>query len=326
MDEYFALATKYAGITFTQDDKKNKQDFEAVLKKGDASVSYEEWLKKELTKKGEFDAEVEKNDAIIAGIIPTYSELSIDNSLFEKNRITLNDLVTFVENNLLRKYNLTSYSNIGFSNLTFEKTQSSTINIGTYKMDLELSGTNKNILDCITAIQNSGRLTIQNGKLVAPKDVDASPFSNLLISIDELSFSQPIEKMDKDNKVTANLIFYARAKSYSDLLKIRTHLADDAKALYNDISKTSELCKNMNSAFCQNDTTLKSIQAVRALISEAKALDTMLQASVKATTTQDVTGEFDKLASSTATFNTLQSNFAKNKAILDDAQKIKTSK
>lgn len=325
VDEYFSLASKYAKISFSQEDKKNKQDFEEVLKKRDPSVTYEEWLKKELTKKGEFDAEVERNDSIIAGIIPTYSELSIDNSLFERNRITLSDLVTFVENDLLKKHSLTSYSNIGFTNLSFEKAQSSTVNIGTYRVNLEVTGTNKNILDFITTVQSSGKLTIEEGKLTGPNFTPGNPFSNLLITIDQLAFAQPIERMEKENKVAATLIFYVRAKSYSDLLKIRTSLADSSKKLYEDIKKASELCTNMSADYCKNDAALKAIQAVRALVGEAKALDTLLQSSVKATSTQDVTGEFDKLASSTASFTTLQANFAKYKSIIDDAQKARTN-
>ena len=287
-DEYFTLAAKYAKIVFTQEDKKNKSDFDEVLKKKDPNVDYKEWVNSELTKKDEFTAEIEKNDAIIAGIIPTYSELSIDNSIFERNRITLSDLVSFVENGLLKKNNLTSYSNVGFSNLTFQKAQSSVISIGTYKMNLELSGTNENLSNFINVIQNSGRLTIEKGKLVAPKNIAEEPFSNLLISIDQLSFTQPIESPTKDNKMTANLVFYVRAKSYSDLLKIRSSLADSTKILYDDVKKTAELCMNMSADYCKNDATLKSIQAVRDIAPEAKAFDTLMQASLKATTVQDV--------------------------------------
>lgn len=322
-EEYFSLATKYAKIAFSPEDKKNKEDIANVLKKTDNSLSYTEWVKKELSKKGEFDAEVERNDKIIAGIIPTYSELSIDNSIFEKNRITLGDLTSFVENELLKKNNLTSYSTVGFSNLAFEKSPVSATNIGTYKMTLEISGTNRDLMNMIAAIQDSGKLDIQDGKLVAPKNLDTQAFSNLLISIDQLAFAQSLEKPEKDNKLTANLIFYARAKSYSDLLKIRVSLADSAKALSADVKKYSDFCANITNPSCQNEATLKAVQAIRAIADDVKALDTSLQASLKATTVQDVAGEFDKLVNTTANITSLSATLAKNKTIIDSLKKDK---
>lgn len=322
-DEYFSLATKYAKIAFSPEDKKNKEDIANVLKKTDNSVPYTEWVKKELSKKGEFDAEVERNDKIIAGIIPTYSELSIDNSIFEKNRITLGDLTSFVENELLKKNNLTSYSTVGFSNLAFEKSPVSATNIGTYKMTLEISGTNKDLMNMVAAIQDSGKLDIQDGKLVAPKNLDTQAFSNLLISIDQLAFAQSLEKPEKDNKMTANLIFYARAKSYSDLLKIRVSLADSAKALSADVKKYSDFCANITNPSCQNEATLKAVQAIRSIADDVKTLDASLQASLKATTVQDVAGEFDKLVNTTANITSLSATLAKNKTIIDSLKKDK---
>lgn len=137
--DFFALTTRHAKLNFNEEEKKNSQDIERLLKKTDPAVTYPEWVKQELAKKAEFDAVVETNDKIISGIIPTYSELTIDNSIFEKNRITLADLISFVENDLLKKFSLSSYSSVGFNNLTFEKQKAAAINIGTYKMPLELS-------------------------------------------------------------------------------------------------------------------------------------------------------------------------------------------
>lgn len=121
VDSFFALASRYAKVTFTEDDKKNSKDIEEIMKKTDSNLTYLEWVEKELKKKTENELELEKNDKIIAGIIPTYSELTLEDTLFDKNRITLKDIVFYVENNILKKFELTSYSAVGFSGLSFEK-------------------------------------------------------------------------------------------------------------------------------------------------------------------------------------------------------------
>jgi len=288
-------------------------------------LTYPEWVKAELAKKSEFDAEVELNDKIIAGIIPTYSELSIDNSVFEKNRITLTDLVSFVENDLLKKFNLTSFSNIGFTSLAFEKQQNAAVNVGTYKMPLEVSGTNQNLQDFIISIQNSGKLNIQDGKLVAPKNLETQAFSNLLISIDQITFAQSLEKAEKENKMSVNLVFYARAKSYTDLLKIRSSLSDSTKVLLSEIKTYTELCGNLVDSVCKNENSLKAIQTIRSIMDDVKELDTQLQASLKTTSTQDISGEFQKLVSTTSTFTALNATFSKNKAIVDASKNEKNT-
>ncbi|MDD2745692.1 MAG: hypothetical protein PHU93_04095, partial [Candidatus Gracilibacteria bacterium] len=290
VEDFFALATRHAKVNFSAEDKKNSKDIENLLKKTDPSVSYPEWVKTELAKKSEFDAEVEKNDKIIAGIIPTYSELAIDNSLFEKNRITLADLVSFVENDLLKKFNLTSYSNIGFTSLSFEKQQNTAVNIGTYKIALDVSGTNQDLLNFVNTVQNSGKLNIQDGKLVAPKNLETQLFSNLLISIDQITFAQSLEKLEKDNKMAVNLVFYVRAKSYTDLLKIRSSLSESTKVLLSNIKTYTELCGNLVDSVCKNENSLKAIQAIRSIMDDVKELDTQLQTSLKATSTQDISG------------------------------------
>lgn len=325
-DEYYTLASQHAKISFSAEDKKNKGDITNALKKTDEKLSYPEWVKQELTKKSEFDAEVETNDRIIAGIIPTYSELSIDNSIFERNRITLTDITGFVENDLLKKHNLTSYSTVGFSNLAFEKSPASVINIGTYKIALDVSGTNKDLMNMITMVQNSGKLTIQDGKLVAPKNLESQAFSNLLITIDQLSFTQSLEKAEKENKMAITLVFYARAKSYTDLLKIRVSLADTVKTLATEVKKYSELCTQLTDPSCKNEATLKSIQAIRAIVDDVKTLDKNLQDSLKAATVQDVAGEFSKLVNTTANISALNSTFSRNKTIIDSLKKDNTSK
>ena len=324
--EFFSLATQHAKLTFNEEERKNSKDIALLLKKSDPSLTYSDWVNKELAKKDEYSTLAEMNDKIISGIIPTYSELITDNSFFEKNRITLTDLVFFVENDLLKKFDLTSFSPVGFNNLSFAKQKSAVINIGTYKIPLELSGTNRNLLDFITHVQNSGKITIEDGKIVPPKNIDTLGFSNLLMTMDQISFQDSFEKPEKENSVSVTLVFYARAKSYSDLLKIRASLADSSKKLSEGVKTYAELCTNLTDAMCKNENSLKAIQAIRSVADDVKQLDTQLQASLKATNVEDVGGEFNKLVSSTISLNSLSVTFEKNKAIVDASKKATTSK
>ncbi len=326
VDSFFALASRYAKVTFTEDDKKNSKDIEEIMKKTDSNLTYLEWVEKELKKKTENELELEKNDKIIAGIIPTYSELTLEDTLFDKNRITLKDIVFYVENNILKKFELTSYSAVGFSGLSFEKQKWSSINIGSYVIPMELSGTNKNLIAFINSIQKSGQIVIEDGKLKAPKDLDGLPFSNLLVSINQLTFADSFEKPDKENKISIELVFYARAKSFTDLLKITQRLAETTTEMKKTVDKYVNMCSNLTDPVCKNENSLKSIQAIRAIVEPVKQLDTQLQVSLKSTTTQDVTTEFNKIATITTTLNSLKETFERNKAIIEQFTTNTTSK
>ncbi len=326
IEDFFLIVARYAKLTFTAEDRKNSKDIENILKKTDPSISYSAWMKNELGKTAQNNAEIERNDKIISGIIPTYSELKIDDSIFDKNRITLTDIVTFVENDLLKKHELTSYSTVGFNGLSFEKQQAAAINIGSYKIPLELSGTNEKLLTFIQTIQDSGQITVENGKLKAPQDIDSQAFSNLLMTIENMSFMESLEKPEKENKVNVNLVFYARAKSFSDLLKIVQRLSETTKGLIKSVDEYTKLCGNLEQPVCKNDNSLKAIQSIRSIADPLRQLDTQLDASLKTTTTQDVNGEFNRLVTITTTLNSLNDTFEKNKAIIESSKTQSNSK
>lgn len=178
-------------------------------------------------------------------------------------------------------------------------------------------------MEFITNVQNSGKLTIQDGKLVPPKNIDTQSFSNLLMSIDQITFADSFEKPERDNKMSITLVFYARAKSYSDLLKIRTSLAETTKKLSDSIKAYTELCGNLVDSVCRNENSLKAIQAIRSISDDVKQLDTQLQASLKVTVTEDISGEFNKLVTTTTALGSLNATFEKNKAIVDASKKEK---
>lgn len=86
------------------------------------------------------------------------------------------------------------------------------------------------------------------------------------------------------------------------------------------------MCSNLTDPVCRNENSLKSIQAIRAIVEPVKQLDTQLQAALKSTTTQDVTTEFNKLVTITTTLNSLKETFDRNKAIIDQSTTNVTNK
>jgi hypothetical protein len=166
--KYQTLTSKIASANRNKDEKVDFDKLTAVLKKPqNANVSYMEWVKSELAKGDDYDKIIENNNRIIGNILPTFSETpSPENDIFAKNRITLKSFIKYVEEDLLKKYNLESFSPIGLTNITFSTSQVGAVNIGSYKVNLDITGTNNAILSLVDAIQNSGKLPLKDGKLV----------------------------------------------------------------------------------------------------------------------------------------------------------------
>jgi hypothetical protein len=227
---YEILVVKYAGIKKTGALSPEDKDLtdKALKKTGPAEQSYMDWIDAELSKNLQIDDEIKRNERIIGGAIPTYSELNGDkNDTFSESQISLGDLSNFVERVLLKKHSLESFSPIGFGSITFENKANTLLNIGSYKLALDIRGKNKNIINFIDAVQTSGTIGIKDGKLVEPTNSLAGSgstggrFDNLLMSFDSLTTLNSFEDPEKDNTLNATLVFFVRARNYNDLVAIR---------------------------------------------------------------------------------------------------------
>jgi len=143
----------------------------SVLKKPKTAIGdYLSWIIEENGKVSTIDKEIQTNDKILGNIIPVFLNSStVENDI--DNQITLTSFISYVEKNILGKYSLTSYTPLGISNISFPDKKDTPINIGSFKIDLDFTGKNKDILAFINKVQQSGKLTIRNGKIVSDNNI-----------------------------------------------------------------------------------------------------------------------------------------------------------
>jgi hypothetical protein len=83
------------------------------------------------------------------------------------NQITIASFISYIEKDILGKYSLVSYVPLGISNITFPDKKDTPVNIGNFKITIDFSGKNSDILSLVDALQKSGKLTIRGGKLIS---------------------------------------------------------------------------------------------------------------------------------------------------------------
>lgn len=329
--KYQSLNSKLAksSVNRPNDDKIDYNQITEVLKKpANAPADYLDWVKSEMSSISEYDEIIDNNARIIGNILPTFSESAVvDDDVFSKNRITLKSLVRYVEENLLKKYALESYSTVGLANIAFSTSQVGAVNIGSYKLNLEVAGSNNSLFALMDFIQNSGKLPLKDGKLVdnqtqtdtggvLPPRSDIvstdSTLSNLLITIDSAKFDLPPERNDDKNKAQFTLVLYVRGRSYTDFIQIRNELAANVKQLRKDIETNGALCKDGANTLCKNTSAFTAVNAIKALQDDILAIDQKLQDSLKNTTIKNISTEFDNLYNILTTYNAINTNYQKN--------------
>ena len=142
-----------SNVIFADTEKLSK-----VLKKpSTVKTDYLTWLTTEIAKVNILDKEIQENNAILWNIIPIFvnsSTTTIDTEV--ENQMTLSSFISYIEKDILGKYTLTSYIPLGISNIDFPDKKDTPINIGNFKLTLDFTGKNSNILLLIDALQKSG--------------------------------------------------------------------------------------------------------------------------------------------------------------------------
>lgn len=121
------------------------------------SKPYIEWLKNATNENEADQAKLADMQAKINSIIPTLSPLmstKTQNNNFPKS-VTLREFVTFVEQNILAKFNIQSLSPLGIDGITYKENKDGVLEnpVGEFTMDLSFKATNKNISELLTYIQ-----------------------------------------------------------------------------------------------------------------------------------------------------------------------------
>ncbi len=334
--KYQTLISKLNNNNRPKDEKVDYDKITEVLKKpANVSMPYMDWIKSEMTMVSAYDKIIENNARIIGNILPTFSDSPADqDDTFSKNRITLKSLVKFVEEHLLKKFNLESYSSVGLSNIVFSTSQVGVVNIGSYKVTLDIAGTNNSILALLDAIQASGTLPLKDGKLVdtdvstnsgtvatpAADTSTDSALSNLLITVDAAKFDTPPERNDNKNKGQLVLVLYVRGRSYSDFIQIRNELAANIKTLKKNIETNGGLCKDGNSDICKNPIAFAAVNSIKSLQDDIGSIDQKMQESLKSNTIRDIGTEFDTLYGVLTSYNAINANYQKDLTDITNAR------
>lgn len=300
---------------------------EAMAKDPKHTGTYYEWLNQEVGKEslGRYDQMIAAKREIIGNVIPTFTEtLPGGDADFDKDRITMASFIKHVEENIFKQFKVNTYGQLGIDKVNFDNSKNSIVNIGTFKVDFQIEGQNYQLLKLIQYIQDSGKVKVENGKLVslAPisknkKDPSLSELNNLLMTIENLEAESSFEDPELKNRVNLSLSFYVKGRTYASLIEIRSMVSKKVSTLKSEIESLAKSCSGKKTAMCESDAGVTAISALRSLVSEATALDTRSQEMVKAATVADLGAEFDKVFAIYATARTIETGYLKQKAILE---------
>ncbi len=202
------------------------------------------------------------------------------------------------------------------------------MNIGTFKTEFAIEGQNSQILKLVEYVQDSGKVKVENGKLVAlyptsknKKDPTLSDLNNLLITIDVLDAEKSFANPEAKNTVKLGLSFYVKGRTYASLIEIRSMVMEKIKKLKDDVEKLSKTCSGKKSPVCDTDAGVSAVSATKNLVSEIASIDSRAQEMLKAATVSDLSAEFDKVFAIYASVRTVETGYLKQKAVLEKAVK-----
>ena len=257
--------------------------------------TYNEWLNGEIWKLDFYNSEIQNNKNILWNIIPTFSD-SAWSVKWVDNKITLETFINYIEENLLKKYNLQSFSSVWIDDVTFDKDKKN--NIWIFKLDLDISWKNSNIKNFIKNIQESWQLKINDEwKLewnISKNQNSLSDLSNLLITIDNLSLNDNIIDDDEDNTWNITLQFYVKWIWLEDYILIKNKIINDFNTLYSKISLDSKRCDKWTNKICNDKDWNKAISDIRSLIPQLDAIKLNLN-TLKNNNINDINSEMEKL-------------------------------
>lgn len=313
---------------------------EAMAKDPKYTGNYYEWLNQEVGKESlsRYDDIIAAKREIIGNVIPTFTESLPGGDLdFDKDRITMASFIKHIEENLFKQFKVNTFGQLGIDKVSFDNSKSSIVNIGTFKVDFQVEGQNSQLIKLIDYIQNSGKVKVENGKLVAlyptsknKKDPSLSDLNNLLITIENLEAENAFDDPEAKNRMNLSLSFYVKGRTYASLVEIRSLVSDKVRKLKADVEKLSKSCVGKKTEVCESDAGVTAISALRSLVSEITALDLRTQDMVKTASVADLGGEFDKVFSVYASARTIETGYLKQKAVLERVMKkapaVKNSK
>lgn len=246
---------------------------------------YISWLNSEIAKNTVLTSEISKNEKIIWNILPVfyqYWSTQWSTSTQIKQQISLENFINFVENNILRKFRINSFSTLWIDNITFgsddpTQTQSNSRNIKddsvwSFVLKLEFEAKNEDLVNFLDNIQKSWKLNIVDWKLanqVSASNIDTySNLDNLLITVDNLVLKDSISNAWEKNSWNIALRFYVRWIWYEQYMTIQSRISNRFNALYTNILTKSKLCDNVWNPVCKDSQWSQAVSSIRSLLKD----------------------------------------------------------
>ncbi|MCK9272866.1 hypothetical protein M0P65_04945 [Candidatus Gracilibacteria bacterium] len=304
---------------------KDKEKVDELIKKPDNySKDYISWINEELLKSDTITKEIKKGNQIIGNIIPTFNDfgdkikVTKDNGKI-LNKINMDSFISYIENGVLKKYSLTSYTSIGIDNIDYSINKDLGLNIGTFKINLDFEGTISSIKTMIRDFQNSGKIRIENGKLVGitkNTDEEFSSLNNLLITIDSLQLSD-FSNNNLPVKGNIALQFYIKGAGLQDYILIKDALIKETNDLLSLIKEGAKTCDKGNNTICKNNDGNEAVYNIKSLLSQINSIKektTELQKNMKI---DNIDKEFSNLFQIYSSLKRIRGIYDKNMAIIN---------
>ncbi len=307
---------------------KDEENINSIITKPwDYSWSYLEWIQEEMLKEHNFDKEIERNNKIIWSIIPTfldenkYKIFNKSTNLMIWRKLSLDNFVSYVEEKIIKKFNLDTYSTIGIDNISFDETKNNDINIGSFKLSIDFKWKNSDIIGLLQQIHQSWKLDISNeGKLISNVYLlDEKELSeNLLVTIDDIKLAKFLQNDDKLNNGTIVLRFYVRWIWFDEFIQIKNKISKKYEWLLSNITKNSKLCDKWSNSFCKNSNWSKAIATIKWLNSELNLIKSKIEEINKKTKIENISADMDNLFKIYLSLNSIEFKYNKNISIINE--------
>ena len=296
------------------------KQLDAILKKPESnSKDYLTWIMSKNQDVKDRSQEIQNNQAVISNILPMFASANPINSISTstpiRRQITLDTFVAFVENVILRGFNLQSPSTIGFRTINFDASSSGAINVGTFKIPLDFKGRNRDIRRMLTYIQDSGNFRIVGKSIIgapspdAPKLSDPTIPDNLLISIVSVELEKDLSDDSTVNNGKITLQFYVEGIGVQEVIDLRKSITDTYDALVKSINSGANACGDGTT--CSNDRMRMAASALQALQMNVSAMKPKIDDIKKRSKIDDVQSEYDELIGITKSLSTISAQVNK---------------
>ncbi len=240
--------------------KNNEASTKEVIKKT-TSAPYLDWLKEAIKNSDDDRKKLSLAKAKINSIVPTLSPIS---SNIDEYNITLREYVEYIEQDILKKYNLKSVSPLGIEGVKYEQKDAvSGISspIGYFDVNLNFDASNRNIINFLDYLKTTGSPDIlsDTGTL---NDTTPVAMSNPLITVESLSLKELLNPLypNLENSGRITLRLYVRGSSQTDQQYLKDTLKKRMDAFGATLTDSLTKCQAAMTS-CPQLTDLQHIDA-----------------------------------------------------------------